>query len=215
VNVLGHTFVALAAGRDDPEWLLGAVLPDLAPMAGVRVARAGLDGELGEGVRCHLRADEVFHAHPAFRAGAGTLRRAAAERGVPRGAARAVGHAGWELLLDGALVGAETEAAFHRAVAVAGPSAATAMTDDDARRWAAFLERGARVGAAGDAPRLRYDEPRWVAERLHVMLARRPRLALPVADVPAVADVLAEHAGAVAAVAATVLDDTARATHTR
>jgi hypothetical protein len=47
------------------------------------------------------------------------------------------------------------------------------------------------------------------------MLARRPRLALPVADVPAVADVLAEHAGAVAAVASTVLDDTARATHVR
>ena len=42
MNVLGHTFVARAAGSGDPEFLLGAVLPDLAPMAGIRLARAGI-----------------------------------------------------------------------------------------------------------------------------------------------------------------------------
>ena len=68
MNVLGHIHVALAGGRDDPEYLLGAVLPDLAPMAGVRLrARSDLPGSVGEGVRCHLRADRAFHAHAGFR----------------------------------------------------------------------------------------------------------------------------------------------------
>jgi hypothetical protein len=207
VNILGHTFVALACGRDDRDWLLGAVLPDLAPMAGVRVDRAALPGGLAEGVRCHVRTDEAFHAHPAFVAGSGALRRAAAERGLPRGAARAIGHAGWELLLDGTLVGGPAEAAFHGAMAVADRATA-AMAPGDAARWSAFVSR------PGGAPRLRYDEPVWAAERLHGMLARRPRLALPEEHVGTVADLLAAHVDAVAAVAAQVFDDTIRSTHT-
>src|SRR4029453_6456343 len=62
MNFLGHTHVALAGGGDDPGFVLGAVLPDLAPMAGIRLAVRRLDGRLGEGMRCHLRADAAFHA---------------------------------------------------------------------------------------------------------------------------------------------------------
>jgi hypothetical protein len=206
VNILGHTHVALAAGRDDPGYLLGAVLPDLAPMAGVRVDRAALEAPIAEGVRCHLRTDAVFHAHPAFLAGARAVRRRLEARGVASGPARAVGHAGWELLLDGTLVGTGTEQAFRRAMTTGGDATA-AMSAADAGVWTAFVGRGR------SAPALRYDDPRWVAERLHVMLARRPRLRLPEQQVPVVAEVLAAEMADVHAAADEVLADTARAAH--
>lgn len=206
MNILGHTHVALASGRDDPGYLLGAVLPDLAPMAGVKVDRAALPGPIAEGVRCHVRTDAEFHGHPAFVAGARAVRRALDARGVASGPARAVGHAGWELLLDGTLVGSPTETAFRRAMTAAG-DARGAMSGADAGRWAAFVERGR------SAPALGFDDPRWVADRLYGMLARRPRLRLPERHVPAVADALAGQVERVRAVAAEVLADTARAAH--
>lgn len=202
MNVLGHTYVALAVGNASPEHVLGAVLPDLAPMAGVRVRRNELDGDLAEGVRCHLRTDAAFHAHRDFRAGSRALREALTGRDVAQGPARAIGHAGWELLLDGSLVGTVVEQAFHRAMAV-GERALAAMTAEDRTRWLAFL------GRAGQVPRLAYDDPVWVAERLHTMLARRPRLRLPHAQVATVADELARHTGSVVASGPRVLSDTA------
>ena len=203
MNFLGHTHVALAGGDDDPGFVLGAVLPDLAPMAGIRLAARQLEGPLGDGVRCHLRADAAFHADPRFVTGSRALRRALAARGVESGPARAVGHAGWELLLDGTLVASEAEEAFRGALAQ-GERALPALADGDRGRWAAFLAR--RRSSSG----LHYDDPAWVAGRLYAMLARRPRLALPAGQVPLVADVLAAHAPAVREMAAPVLDDTAR-----
>lgn len=204
MNVLGHTHVALAAGRDDPGWLLGAVLPDLAPMAGVRVDRSALPDDVAAGVRCHVAADAAFHALPAFTHGAGEIRRALAARGVPSGPARAVGHAGWELLLDGALVRSATETAFRAAMADGG-KATVAMSTADAGRWTAFLDRGRGT------PLLAYDDPAWVADRLHAMLARRPRLRLPDDRVPVVARVLAAVRCQVVAAAEEVLRATASA----
>lgn len=198
MNILGHTHVALAAGRDDPGWLLGAVLPDLAPMAGVRVDRSALPDDVADGVRCHLRTDASFHALPAFLRGAKAIRWALDARGVSSGPARAVGHAGWELLLDGTLVRSRTEGAFRRAMA-AGSSATVAMSTGDAARWEAFVDRGRT------APELGFDDPRWVADRLYAMLGRRSRLRLPAEQVPAVVEVLAEQRPAVVEVAAEVL----------
>jgi hypothetical protein len=109
-------------------------------------------------------------------------------------------------MLDGTLVGGAVERAFHAAVRDAGATATVGFSPPDRERWAAFLSR---FGSA--RPRLRYDEPRWVAERLHAMLSRRPRLRLPSGQVATVADELAAHAPAVAAVAPAVLADTARA----
>ena len=204
MNVLGHARVALDLGLDGPAEVLGAVLPDLAPAAGVRLVRDRLDGSLAAGVRCHLRADAAFHVHPAFRAGTRALRADLAARGLPRGPARAVAHAGWELLLDGTLVGDEAERAFRAAVGRAAV-AAGALAPEDRPRWAAFVAR-----ARGSGP-LAYDDPRWVAERLRAMLARRPRLRLPAEHVDAVATVLAAHRDRVAAAAAAVIDDVVRA----
>jgi hypothetical protein len=204
VNILGHTYVALAVGNASPEHLLGAVLPDLAPMARVRVRRSDLGGDLAEGVRCHHLTDAAFHAHVDFRAGSKALRLGLAGRDVGQGPARAIGHAGWELLLDGILVGSAVEQAFHRAMEV-GEGALGAMSPEDASRWTAFLDRARR------SPRLAYDDPAWVADRLHMMLARRPRLRLPHAQVGTVAEELARHAPSVAASGPMVLCDTAGA----
>jgi hypothetical protein len=200
VNFLGHTHVALASG-DDPVYVLGAVLPDLASMAGVRVDRTRSDGVLHAGIRCHIETDAAFHSHALFREGSAAIRRDLVPLELPAGASRAIGHIGWELLLDGTLVGSRTESAFHYAL-IEGDRALAAIVTGDQPRWRAFLERWRSMTDA----RLRYDEPGWVAERLYLMLRSRPRLAFPEPAVPGVAEVLDRHAAAVAGVAAEVLD---------
>lgn len=203
MNYLGHVAVGLALGRTEAHFALGAALPDLASMVGVRFDRTRLDGALAEGVTCHLAADAVFHDHHAFRAGAAALRRDLGAAGFPTGARRAIGHAGWELLLDGTLVGTAAEAGHRRGIAV-GAAALDALRPEDRKRWAALLARGA-------PPTLRYDDPSWVAERLVAMLARRPRLAIPADRIHLLDDILASHVASVRSVAADVLSDVAAA----
>ncbi len=199
VNYLGHVAVALATGRDDPAFLLGAALPDLASMAGVRFDRVLLPEAVADGVDCHLAADEAFHAHPAFRDGSAALRRDLRDIGLATGPTRAIGHAGWELLLDGTLVGGHTEVAHRsglRCADVVLPALAPASRD----RWRTLL-------AHGPPPRLRYDEPAWVVDRLFAMLARRPRLSFDEATKPDVVAVVAAHQEQVRAVAGPVVRD--------
>ena len=202
VNFLGHTFVAQATGADDPEFLFGAALPDLVSMAGVRLDRGGLDGRLSEGVRCHIEVDAAFHAHPEFRTGMAAIRSGLAGHDLGRGPARAIGHIGWELLLDGTLLGSATETAFWRALDVA-PQHADVVVPGDRERWDRFLDRL----SVTPRPELRYDDPEWVAERLYLMLSGRPHLSFPLASVPAVTWVLEDQLPAVVAVADTVLAD--------
>jgi hypothetical protein len=204
VNLLAHTWVAHACGLDAPEEVLGAVAPDLATMAGVRLDRDALGGPVADGVSCHLATDAAFHQDTTFLAGSSALRRDLLAVGVPRGAARAVGHVGWELLLDGLLVGEPAEAAFRQAFTVA-EAVTPAVRPEDRARWEAFLGHRRRPHA------LRYDDPAWVADRLVAMLAGSTRLRLPVEDAPAVAAVLAIHAEAVTATGEEVLAVTADA----
>src|SRR5262245_5497312 len=173
-------------------------------MAGIRLARAGIEGTLGDGVRCHVRSDDAFHGLPAVRAGMGELRSDLTRRGLASGPARAIGHAGWELMLDGTLLDVPAADDFGRALAAG--EAALAPLDRAARpRWPASLDRARR------APRPRYDAPGWVAERLHAMLARRPRLSLPRSQVSLVAAALARQVDAVRDSAPAALTDTAAA----
>jgi hypothetical protein len=204
MNLLAHTWVARACGHDTPAAVLGAVAPDLATMAGVRLDRAALEGEVATGVRCHLLTDAAFHRDPRFLAGSSALRRDLVAVGVPRGAARAAGHVGWELLLDGPLLGSATEAAFHESLVLAEQVTA-AVRPEGLARWQAFLRR--RWGRRA----LRYDEPGWVADRLVAMLAGSPRLRLPAHHAPDVAAVLAIHLEAVAATGNELLAATAGA----
>ena len=80
-----------------------------------------------------------------------------------------------------------------------GELALSAIAEPDRGRWLGFLSYRRR------RPRLRYDDPPWVAERLHDLLARRPRLRFSREELPAVANVLGAHAGEVAAVGPGVL----------
>jgi hypothetical protein len=208
LNFLGHTHVALASGEDDPRYLLGAVLPDLASMAHVRLDRGSVQGELHRGVRCHIETDAVFHALPAFRHGSSAIRQQLVERGMRRGAARAVGHLGWELLLDGTLVETTTEQAFRSALAEAAAEATTtAIAPEGQERWMTFLARWHQR----PEPRLHYDDPEWVAQRLMYALAPRPRLAFGSDDLTTVTEVLEEHAAEVVSAAPATLDATATA----
>ena len=199
MNYLGHVAVGLALGRAEPVFALGAALPDLVSMVGVRLDRGGLTGELAEGVACHLAADAAFHDHPAFRAGSAALRRDLGSAGFATGPRRAIGHAGWELLLDGTLVGSEVEDAYRRGLA-RGTDALPAIHVEDRARWRRLVDGGPPAA-------LRYDDPQWVADRLVAALARRPRLAVDASAAGLVAEVLGAHVASVHAVAGDVVAD--------
>ena len=61
MNLVGHVAVALEPDSAPPstEFLVGCMLPDLAAIARVRIARP--EGELGRGVEFHHACDAVFH----------------------------------------------------------------------------------------------------------------------------------------------------------
>jgi hypothetical protein len=205
VNVLGHTHVALAVGADAPDYVFGAVLPDLASMAGVRLDRSRLAGAVADGVRCHVAADAAFHTAPPFVQGSGAIRDDLRARGVAAGPARAIGHVGWELLLDGTLLGSPARAAYARGLDVAD-GAHSAVREPHRQRWARLLAYRDRL------PHLPYDDPQWVAERLVAILEPRRALRLPADQVPVVGEVLARHAPGIAAAAPAVLSATAERT---
>ncbi len=124
------------------------------------------------GIACHHATDAVFHDLPEFRSGSRTLTCDLLDRGVPRGAARAVGHAGWELLLDGVLVRDRVLMDdYMRAMRVE-------VTDAD---WAAALTRRIARGV----PTF-YADAASVAELLRRILSYRPRLSFDVEHLDAV-----------------------------
>ena len=67
MNLVGHVAVALEPDAAPPstDFLIGCMLPDLAAIARVRVARP--TGALGEGVAFHHACDAVFHESEWFR----------------------------------------------------------------------------------------------------------------------------------------------------
>jgi hypothetical protein len=185
VNLLAHERVALDVAGDDPRTVLGSVLHDLESLVGQRLDR-GADPVLDAGVAVHRATDAAFHDHPRFRAGCIGLTRALQARGVPRGPSRAVGHAGWELLLDGLLADdTEVTGAFGAATALLAELAAPAAADTDRLAALAERQRSQPIWVA-------YRDPALVADRLHRQLSHRPRLALPAAQLDVVAGVLAD-----------------------
>jgi hypothetical protein len=168
-------------------------------MAGVRFDRGLLPPVVDSGVACHLRTDAVFHVLPSFMAGSAAIRRSVREVGLSAGASRAIGHVGWELLLDGTLIGSSTHA-LYRAALDRAEGASSAVSDPT--RWAWLLRHRDQLGWP------HYDDPAWVAERLHRILGGRPLLRFDATHVPVVARVLEDHAAAVAAAAGEVLTAT-------
>lgn len=188
MNIVGHVAVAVRE-RDVPpvEFLVGAVLPDVAAMHRTKVRDA--TGALADGVAFHHACDAAFHDLDWFRDRMYELRGLLVDD-LPRGAARACAHAGVELLLDGVLMDdADVDAAvtdvFGR-LAAPEPAMIDAAPDADRAAWRTHLER---VGTHLQPQR--YRDPAWVATRLHAITARRPLLAFDEEGVEVVAAALA------------------------
>lgn len=209
MNFVGHIKVALDQldarsrnddgdggpmdGGEDPEALVvGAALPDIAAIGRFRLSGTSSDNAVRAGVALHHRTDDAFHSHRWFRQHNGSVAAALADIGVRRGAARAVGHVGVELLLDGYLLATDPNLGRRAEAALATVTAPgrdlVSLVDPDRRPdWSTHLDRTARWPVPAD-----YRDPAAVAGRLQRILAHRPRLSFGTEQVAAVADVLAE-----------------------
>ena len=167
-------------------------MPDLQREAGVALGDISAWPEAVQaGVACHLAADAVFHDLDAFRTQSLALTRALLDADVPRGAARAIGHAGWELLFDGALLADD-------AVVDAYSAAMRVEVRDPA--WSAALARRVERGTPWF-----YADPVSVTELLWRVLGRRRLLAFDRAHVDAIAGCLRDAQPAIESSVAEVL----------
>jgi len=187
VNFFGHATLA-AAQRPEPSFVLGAMLPDLAAMAGDRIASVA-DPVVRSGVAFHHETDAAFHVADPFVALCVSGRQALEAAGVGRGAARAVAHVGSELLLDGWIARTQGISPHYDAALARGPALESALRwrrGIGERHWASLCARieQSPIPTA-------YDDPAFVCERLVRILSRRPRLALVPAELPAVRQWLA------------------------
>jgi len=175
VNFFGHAWLASREPRGSG-FVLGAMLPDLAGMARLRLVEVR-DRELAAGVALHHRTDAAFHASPSFVRLYATASAALRRRGVERGPARGAAHVGLELLLDGSLSGDSVAVErFDAALAAAGRDevrAALVWRDDGALRFARLQERLLQSGVPAA-----YRDVAQVAQRVAWALGSRPRLAL-------------------------------------
>lgn len=206
MNLVGHVAVALAPDAPPPstEYLVGCMLPDLAAIARVRLSRP--EGELGAGVAFHHACDGAFHESEWFRATNRALRDALVDAGIDSGPARACSHAGVEMLLDGWLVTDEEVDAHARVVLDAvntGASALAPLAATEVR--AVWVERLQMIGSSLDPAR--YQDARFVAERLQRMTSGRRRIELRADHVDTVTATLRNFQPGIADAAPTVVTE--------
>jgi hypothetical protein len=183
MNFFGHAVVARRVS-EDPGFVLGAMLPDFAAMAGAKIRRID-DPEIAAGVENHHQTDRAFHDAPTFRrlcaAGGEALR----ARGLRHASSLAVAHVGIEILLDGALTDDVGACRAYLLAVEAGARdargrAITWWAPEHGVRWDALRGRLLARGVPSDL------DPSLVCERLAIALARRPRLAFEARDRAAV-----------------------------
>lgn len=168
MNFFGHAVVAGWADNRAGH-LLGSMLPDFEAMVRVPLVRV-CDPDIQRGIDLHHRTDEVFHRAPIF---VELCARALSElkgAGVRRGTARAVGHIGSEMFLDGWLAREQDHVDDYLAaleVEVEG----CLEWEDDGRAFSKLRARLTMWGAPRD-----YAEPTFVLARLADALQRRPAL---------------------------------------
>lgn len=189
MNFFGHATVALFRAAD-PAFVFGAMLPDFAGMVGARVEGSAKRSELQRGIELHHRTDDAFHGAPIFVDQCSAAMTSLTAAGLSRGSARAVGHVGTELLLDGWLASNNTARDAYREALQAGPSLVNEVSfrdNDSPERCRYLLSR-----LSGAPIPERYAEVDFVTERLAFILASRPRLALLPHDIEAVRSYLRE-----------------------
>jgi hypothetical protein len=186
MNFFGHAVVGLWES-DDARFVLGAMLPDLCGMLGIRAARPqdATCASLAAGVEFHHRTDAAFHGCERFVALCSDSVDVLTAQGVGRGTSRAVGHVGTELLLDGFLsANREARAMYARALALGVDerlSESVLMDRGDQKRMHDGLKRLLRA----PIPEA-YTQPTFVTDRLQWILSSRPRLAMQPQDAPIV-----------------------------
>ncbi len=197
MNLGSHVAVACHLYPGRPRVWLGAALPDLGSIGGIRLLGETADRSLGQGIALHHQTDHAFHRSTWFTGRQRQLTDRLAEGGLGRGAARAIAHVGPELLLDGALHldrptgGIDSQAlcdSIDQALAEIEhhPYTLSSLVPADPDGWLTHLTKVAALGPPDD-----YDDPRAVAYRLHRILRSRPRLAFDESDLDLVADELA------------------------
>ena len=170
MNFFGH---AVVAGWQDnrASHLLGSMLPDFETMMRVPLIEVR-DPDIQRGIELHHRTDDAFHRAPAFLALCARALGELTEAGVRRGTARAVGHIGSEMFLDGWLAREQAHVDDYLTALELEVDGLLGWQDDGH----AFSKLHARLTRWG-APR-GYTEPSFVLARLADALRRRPALAL-------------------------------------
>lgn len=186
MNFVAHSHVALLCVEGGFEEAFGAALPDLASMAGARIDRSKVPARVVAGVELHHLADSAFHGLQRFRLGSGQIRQELQDAGIPTGAARAVGHAGYELLLDGCLLERPQVGEDFAHVMTAAPDVSAALVSVDPSRWRWLLAR-----MREDRWWLGYEQPLMIAGSLYRRLASRRLLRFEESKLETVASVLA------------------------
>lgn len=187
MNFVGHAHFARRLERA-PRFLLGAMLPDSASMAGTRLGRQE-EALLAAGVKDHHLVDDVFHAAPTFCRLQGEAARELGERGLGWGAARAVAHVAPELFLDGLLLEEdETLELYREAVTEGGRPETLSAIRFHGEGHARFVSLHQRLTSYG--PPHGYREPAFVGDVLVRILRERPRLALQPDDVTVLDELL-------------------------
>ena len=183
MNFFGHGCLA-AETRADAAFVFGAMLPDLAAMAGLRVSSVA-HATADAGRRFHYATDAAFHRAEGFQTLCIAATHALRDAGLRRGPARAIGHVGVELLLDGWLAAERGVPALYGEALALGPALAPAIAFRVDRGAAPLVELCERIATAKLSPDA-WCEPERLAARLVRILARRPLLALEARELPAV-----------------------------
>lgn len=181
MNFVGHIHLARLhldhTGTAPDGFLIGAALPDFAAMGRFRLTDRPTDDSVRAGVELHHRTDDAFHSHRWFRTNSQMVSKRLEQEGLPRGAAKACGHVGVELLLDGQLLDENDglrEAVERATAGVDQPSLGlTSLVNESKQQdWSRHLESISGWPLPDD-----YRSATAVAERLRRILSRRPRLA--------------------------------------
>ena len=207
MNFFGHA-VAACWRNDATGFVLGAMLPDFATMCGGKIA--GVDNQpMADGLDWHHVCDAAFHRMPMFRdrvmAASGRMQ----SRSIRRGPARGAAHVGFELFLDGCLLGNEPAVDAYRAAldrADPGDLGERIRWRDGraADRFEILRRRLIRVGSPTG-----YADKDVVIGRVIQVLSRRPRLAPDDSELEALAHELRILGREVDALAASLMDQLA------